>query len=94
MSGLKRPYRGSGGQLPASHCYGPGSVPGLTHMTFVVALEQVFLQVLRSFPVSIIPPMFHTHLILHVALTRRGKGETWEPSKSNACLEIVWALDR
>jgi hypothetical protein len=33
-------------------------------------LEQVFLRVLLFSPVSIIPPMFHTHLHLHVALTR------------------------
>jgi hypothetical protein len=85
------PFHGSGGQLPAFHRYGPGLIQGLIHMTFVVdkvALGQVFLQVLRFSPVSIIPPMLHTHLLLHAFLNRRRNNETWEPSKSNALLEL------
>jgi len=92
MSGLKRPYCGSGGQLLAFHRYGPGLIPELIHLTFVVdkvAIGQVVLQVLRFCPVSIIPPMLHTCLLLQASLTRRRNSETWEPSKSNALLELV-----
>jgi hypothetical protein len=45
--------------------------PSSAHVKFVVdkvALRQVFLRVLRLFPVSVIPSMFRTHLRLHVAL--------------------------
>jgi hypothetical protein len=41
-----------------------------------VALGQVFLRVLGFSPVSIIPPMVHTHH-LHAALTRRTKGQSF-----------------
>ena len=41
-----------------------------------VAVGQVYLRVLRFSPVSIIPPMLHTHLHLHVALNRRTKGRS------------------
>ena len=34
-------------------------------------LGRVFLRLLRSSPVSIIQPLLHTHLHLHIALTRR-----------------------
>jgi len=34
-----------------------------------VALEQVFLRVLRFSPVSVIPPFFHAHFYLRVNLT-------------------------
>jgi hypothetical protein len=40
-----------------------------------VAIGHVFLVVLRSFPVSIFPPMAHTHLHRHVALTRSRNGQ-------------------
>jgi len=36
-----------------------------------VAMEQVSLWVLRMSPANIIPPMLHTHLRLHIALTKR-----------------------
>jgi hypothetical protein len=36
-----------------------------------VAVDEIFLLVLRFSLVSIIPPMLDTHLHLHVALTRR-----------------------
>ena len=39
-----------------------------------VALCQVFLWVLSFYLVSIIPPVLHTYLHLHVALTRRMNG--------------------
>jgi hypothetical protein len=41
-----------------------------------VALGQVFLQILRFSPVSIIPPILHTHLHLHLAITGRIKGRS------------------
>jgi hypothetical protein len=45
-----------------------------------VALGQVSLRVLR-FVVSVTTPVPHTHLGLHVALTRKTTGEVWEPSR-------------
>ena len=39
------------------------------------------LQVFPFFTVRIIPKVFHTHLHLHVALTRRTKARSSEPSK-------------
>ena len=36
-------------------------------------------------PVSVIPPVLHTHLQLHIALTRR---RIWELYKSSALTEI------
>jgi hypothetical protein len=54
-----------------------------------MALTQVFLPLLRLSPVSIIPPMLHTHLHLHVALTRRTKRRSLGIfQKSNALSEI------
>jgi len=46
------------------------------HVIFVmdkVALKQGFLRVLRCSLVSIIPPMLHTHLQLHVVLSRTNR---------------------
>ena len=55
-------------------CYGPkGQTPACRHEGFVVdkvVMEQVFLRVLRFSPVSSFPPKLHTHLRLHVAVTR------------------------
>jgi hypothetical protein len=54
-----------------------------------VTLGQVFLQVLRFHPVSIIQPMLHTHLHLYVAHTRRDKSaKPGNLPKSNALSEI------
>jgi len=44
------------------------------HVVENAALGQVLLRVHRLSPVSIIPAMLHTHLNLHVALTR---GTNW-----------------
>jgi hypothetical protein len=55
----------------------PGFEPGLFYVRFVVdkvALEQVFIQAFRFSLVYIIPKMLHTHLHLHVAITRRTNG--------------------
>ena len=41
-----------------------------------VVMKQVFLRVLWFSSVNIIPPMLHTHLHLHAALTRRTKGRS------------------
>jgi hypothetical protein len=41
-----------------------------------VAVGQFFLPVLRFSPVSINPPLLHTHLHLHAALTRRTNGRS------------------
>ena len=51
----------------------PGSVLVRSVMD-KVALGQGFFRVLRFYPVNIIPPILHTHLHLHVALTRRTNG--------------------
>jgi hypothetical protein len=63
-----RLYHGSDGQLPACHCRGPGSIPGQSHLGFVVdkvALGWVFLPALQFSPVSIIPPLLHTHSFIY-----------------------------
>jgi hypothetical protein len=42
----------------------PGFAPRAAHVGFVVdkvALGQIFLRILRSSPVNIIPPLFHIH---------------------------------
>ena len=57
----------------------PGFDPSPVRVRFVVgkeALGQVFIQVLRFSPVSIIPSMLHTHLRLHVVLTRMTNGRS------------------
>jgi hypothetical protein len=54
------------------------------HVRFVldkVALEQTFLPVLLFYLVCIIPPTLHTHLHLHVALTRRTNGRSLGTSR-------------
>jgi hypothetical protein len=51
--------------------------PRSVHVRFVVdevALGQVSFRALRFSTVSEIPPMFHTHLYLNIAITRRTKG--------------------
>ena len=54
-----------------------------------VVLGLALLSLLLFPPVSIIPPMLHTHLHLQVALTRRTNGPSLGTfSKSNAVLEI------
>jgi hypothetical protein len=59
-----------------------------------VALGQVFLRAVQFSPVSIIPPTLHTHLHLHVALTRRINRWAWEPSKKQCSSGYRGALDR
>ena len=51
---------------------------GTRFMRDTVALGQVSLPARRFFPVSIIPPMLHTHLDLHVAPIRRTNGRNLE----------------
>jgi hypothetical protein len=61
--------------LPRKPRFDPRSV----HVRFVMdkmAVGQVSVQVLCFSLVSIIPPMFHTHLQLKVALTRRTNGRS------------------
>lgn len=43
-----------------------------------VAMGQFSIRVLRISPVIIIPSMFHTHLLVHVALTRRYNSRSLE----------------
>jgi hypothetical protein len=55
----------------------PGFDPRLVRLRFMVGLVtlgQVILRLLRFFPVSVIPHIIHTHIHLHVALTRRTIG--------------------
>jgi len=46
-----------------------GSVTGFSRSTFVV-------------PVSVIPPMHHTHPHIYVCLPEGQTGKAWEPSKT------------
>jgi hypothetical protein len=51
-------------------------------LVYKVGMEQFFLPVLRFSPVSIIPPMLHTHLHVPsvVSRTERQMGGALEPS--------------
>ena len=60
-----------------------------------MALGQVFLPVFQFSPVSIIPSMLHTHLHLHVALTRRANERSLGTFQKNGISEMGGgALDR
>jgi hypothetical protein len=57
----------------------PMFIPSSVHAKFVadkVALGEFLLRVLGFSPVSIIPPMLHTHLHLHVALMNGTNGRS------------------
>jgi len=55
-----------------------------------VAMGQVFLQELPFFLVNIIPPVLHTHLHLHVAITRRTNGRNLRTFQKEM---IFWKLE-
>ena len=55
-----------------------------------VALGQVFLPVPRLTPVSIIPPMPHTHLYPHVAVARMKSGRSLGTLLKST---PVWAIE-
>jgi hypothetical protein len=48
-----------------------------------VALGQVFLPVIQFYPVTIFPPILHTHfhLACMLLLNEEKTGDVWEPSK-------------
>jgi hypothetical protein len=57
--------QGSGTSVAYLSPWGHGLRSGQVHESFVMDkmnLEQVFLTILRYFPVRIIPPAFHTHI--------------------------------
>jgi hypothetical protein len=56
-----------------------GFIPRSVHMGHVedrVVLEWVLLRALLFFPVSVIPPVLHTHLHLNVSLTSGTEGRS------------------
>jgi hypothetical protein len=57
-----------------------------------VALGQVVLQVVQFSPVSIIPPMFRTHL--RVTLTRRTSGRRLGTLQKETLLQWPGSIDR
>ena len=64
-----RRYHGSGGQLPACHGGGPGSIPGQSHLGFMVdkiALGEVFLPALQ-FSLSV--SFHHCFILIHSSTT-------------------------
>jgi hypothetical protein len=67
--------------------------PRLVNVVFVVdrvALEQVFLPVLRFSSVTIIAPFLHILVFIYMLLLSEGRtGEGWEPSNSNIISEIA-----
>jgi len=68
-----RPCQGSGDCFAGLPPQRPEFDPRSVRVRFVVdkmALVQAFIRVFRSSPVSIIPPLLHFHLNLHVAFTR------------------------
>jgi hypothetical protein len=65
------------------------------HVRFVVEkvpLGQVSLPVLQVSPVSIIPPMLHTHLHLHAALTTTTNGRSLGTLKQSNVLSDRWEI--
>jgi hypothetical protein len=74
---LLRLLHGSGGLLSASYSGVLVSVHSQS-MSFAVvrvAMAEGFLRIVFFYPFSIIPPMLHTHLLLHVSLKRRTKDQ-------------------
>ena len=59
-----------------------------------LALENVYLRILLVSPVSINSTVFHTHLHIHIALTRRTTGEAYEPWKQQCSFGNWRTLDR
>ena len=75
----------------------PGFDLRLVHVRFVVhtvALGQVSLPVLHLSPVSIIPPILHASLHVHVALTGRTSGRSLGTFKKQRCSGNRGALVR
>jgi hypothetical protein len=75
----------------------PRFFPTSVHVRFVVdkvTLGQVFLQVLRSSPVRIIPPVLHTVFIYMLLLPEGQTGKPWEPSKKQCSFRHGGSLDR
>jgi hypothetical protein len=65
---LQRPCHDSGWLVSGLSSRRPVFDPRLVHVRFVtykVALGQLFLPVLQFSPVSIIPPMLHTHSFIY-----------------------------
>jgi len=76
------------GLSPRSIAFDPRSV----HVRFVMdkgSLWQVSFPLLRISPVSIIPPMLRTHLLLHVCFYQKGNGRSLGTPTSNAVSEIA-----
>ena len=78
------------------HLGGPGLIQGQSVrdiMVDKVAMGPDFLRVLRLYPVRIIPPMFHTHLHLHLALHRmtngRSLGAFWQRTAFTGVEDLV-----
>jgi hypothetical protein len=73
-----------------------GFDPRSVYLRLVVgklALENIYLCVFLIFPVSINPTVFHTHVHIHIALTRRATGEAYEPWKQQFSFGN-WRMDR
>jgi len=90
-------YSGLNCQSPACHRQGTDSISG----QFVWDLrwtkwhwDAFFSWVLRFSPVTIIPPLLHTHLHLHVALTRRTNARNLGPYQKRCCFGNQGALGR
>ena len=75
-----------GGLSLISHCTGPGSIPGQSHLGFVVdklASRQIFLQLLCFLPVSIISLMLLLHLFIpHIRSCTTGTIQLWQQTVS------------
>ena len=59
-----------------------------------VALGQVSLRVFRVFPVSVIPPLFHTVTLLHFSGTRSRKGRRMGTFREAKMFRNSGSLDR
>jgi hypothetical protein len=77
-----RSCHGSGGYSPTSKGRGPSSSPDHSMWDLLrLSVTDVFLRLLRRYPLSVIPPMLYTHHHLSTTLMRKITRESWEPAE-------------
>jgi hypothetical protein len=79
------------------------TVRGVGFVEDLLSMGQVTLRVIRFSPLSIIPPTPHTHLYVHVSVTRRASGrslrnfsplsEIWKRCVGSCC-NLWWGVQR
>jgi hypothetical protein len=80
--------------LTAKARLGSGGIGNVRFEEVKLALRRWFSLSISVFPVSVIPPMLHTHLHLDTTLTRKTKGGRLVPRNIRCSLEYLAALER